>query len=230
MKRPSNELWVVPLGRTPYHQCWDLQEGLSRRRQGGEVPDLLLMTEHDPVYTLGTAGSDSHLLKSEPDLRRQGIGVVRCNRGGDVTCHAPGQLVGYPIIDLHSFYLDLHRYLRDLEEVVIRAIAAFGIRAGRVGGLTGVWVEGEKICAIGIRTRRWVTMHGFALNVNNDLSLFRNIVPCGIRNRGVTSLAAQLGRPVAMGDVAASVTEEFAALFGLQAVPVTPAALQPQSA
>jgi lipoyl(octanoyl) transferase len=197
----SRRIEVVRLGRSEYRACWKLQRCLQERRAAGDISDVLLLTEHDPVITLGTTANANHLLASAGQLSSEGIDVVSIDRGGDVTYHGPGQLVGYPIFDLTQQRPDLHWYLRQLEDLVIGALAAYGVYASRVEGYTGVWVGEEKICAIGINVRRWVTMHGFALNVNTDLSSFRHIIPCGIFERGVTSLAALLGQRVVMRDV-----------------------------
>lgn len=201
------------LGRTDYNACWKLQESLLRERCAGHIPDTLLLTEHTPVYTIGRNGTDLHLLAGEEELQRRGITVVRNDRGGDITYHGPGQLVGYPILDLHGYYLDLHRYLRDIEEVIIRALRRFGVRGERIPQYTGVWVEGEKICAIGIKSSRWVTMHGFALNVSPDLTPFDRIIPCGIFERGVTSLEKRTGETIPLDRVAEGVVESFGAVF-----------------
>lgn len=209
-------LTAIDLGRTEYGACWDLQRRFFGLRAAGAVPDLLLLTEHDPVYTIGTSGSEDHLLARPEELARKGVALVHNDRGGDITYHGPGQLVCYPIIDLSSYYRDLHRYLRDLEEVVIRALGAFDIRGSRLEAYTGVWVAGEKICAIGVRSSRWITMHGFALNVATDLSSFDRIIPCGIFERGVTSMEAVLGRPVPAADVSAEVRRQFGAVFGAE--------------
>jgi len=189
-------LHVRKLGRVAYDRGLERQAQLVAQRQRGEVPDTLLLLEHDPVFTLGRNARAEHILHSAETLRQRGFGVFETGRGGDVTYHGPGQVVGYPILDLSPDRQDVHRYVRDLEEVMIRACADFGVAAGRLAGLTGTWVGGEKIGAIGVRIARWVTSHGFALNVGTDLSPFELIVPCGIRGHGVTSLDRLLGRPV----------------------------------
>jgi len=204
---------IVRLGRTDYRACWALQRLLQDRRRAGDIGDVLLLTEHHPVITLGTTARTEHLLSSSDELSRARIDVVAIDRGGDMTYHGPGQIVGYPIFDLTHHTPDLHVYLRDLEELVIGSLKAFGVPAFRVDGKTGVWVDGGKICAIGINVRRWVTMHGFALNVNTDLSGFRHIVPCGIRDRGVTSLAAILGKAVPLHDVEDALVQECERVF-----------------
>lgn len=206
----------VDLGRTSYMQCWDLQRRAAQMRFQGKIPDTLLLTEHDHVYTLGTGGDADHLLASEKELRGRGADFVRTDRGGDITYHGPGQLVGYPILNLTAYYKDLHRYLRDLEEVVILTLGEFALRGSRVPGYTGVWVGGDKICALGIRTSRWITMHGFALNVSTDLSYFGRIIPCGIFEMGVTSMEEALGRQVPMGEVASALRLQFGRVFGVR--------------
>ena len=187
----------------------------------GEIPDILILTEHRHVYTIGRSGDPHHLLAGERELRERGIAFYANDRGGDVTYHGEGQLVGYPILDLHGHYLDLHRYLRDIEEVVIRTLARFGVDAGRLDGYTGVWVGGEKICAIGIKSSRWVTMHGFALNVSPDLSFFDRIIPCGIFERGVTSLRDHMGPATDRKEVARVLISEFAHVFSAEVTEIT---------
>ena len=185
---------VRRLGLVEYQAGLDLQAELVAQRKRGEIGDQLLLLEHPDVITLGvkTRNDRSHVLASSDELLEQGVALFETGRGGDVTYHGPGQLVGYPIIDLKPDRCDVHRYVRDLEEVLVRAVADFGIAAGRVQGLTGIWVGAEgresKLGAIGVRISRWVTSHGFALNVNTDLSRFGLIVPCGITDRGVTSM------------------------------------------
>jgi lipoyl(octanoyl) transferase len=204
---------VLRLGRTVYRECAALQRQMVDLRIRGVSTDLLLLTEHEHVYTMGTGSDENHLLASEPELRRLKAVVERSERGGDVTYHGPGQLVVYPIIDLQQRTPDLHRYLRDLEEVVVRALREFGVEGGRVEGYSGVWVGEEKICAMGIHVRRWVTMHGFALNVSTDLSYFGRIIPCGIFERGVTSLQEILGREVEPAAVEAAIIRSWATVF-----------------
>jgi len=217
---------VCDLAQVPYTPTWELQHALQQRLIAAKrhtppvaLRHVLLLLEHPPVYTLGRNGDAGHLLLSEERLRARGATFVPIDRGGDITYHGPGQLVGYPLLDLDRFFTDMHRYLRQLEEVIIRTCADFGLRAGRVDGRTGVWIGPDdrgperKICAMGIRCSRWVTMHGFAFNVNTDLSFFDHIVPCGIRDRGVTSLAAELGAPVDPTRVKARVQHHFATCF-----------------
>jgi len=177
-------------GLTPYADALQMQMRLLTARQQGDIPDTLILLEHPPTITLGRGSHDTDLLTSEDALKRQGFTIERVDRGGEITYHAPGQLVGYPILDLRNHGQDLHRYLRDLEEALIRALSVLGVSSGREPGLTGVWAAGSKIAAIGIKVSRWVTMHGFALNINPNLApMRRDFVPCGIRDRDVTSLA-----------------------------------------
>ena len=215
--RPASKdrtLEVTRLGRVEYARALALQADLVRRRAAGEIPDRLLLLEHPHVLTLGSSARRDHILATGAQLRERGIELFEAGRGGDVTYHGPGQLVGYPILRLGPERRDLHRYLRDLEEVLIRTLAAFDVRAGRADGLTGVWTAGRKIAAIGIRVSSgWVTSHGFALNVQPDLSYFRTIVPCGIHDREVTSLAECTGGPVSMETVQDAVVAAFAEVF-----------------
>jgi lipoyl(octanoyl) transferase len=208
-------LEVRRLGVIGYGEGVELQQSLVEQRKAGSIPDQLLLIEHPPVITLGvkTRNDRGHIVASADSLARQGVEVFETGRGGDVTYHGPGQLVGYPIIDLKPDRCDVHRYVRDLEEVLIRTAAAFGIDAGRSPGLTGVWVGQDKLAAIGVRISRWVTSHGFALNVTTDLSHFDFIIPCGIVGRGVTSIQRLLGRPVPLEDVESAVTDAFLDVF-----------------
>ncbi len=205
---------VIALGRTDYRECWEVQKRAFRLRGQGSVGDLLLLTEHNHVFTLGKGTDENHLLAGSDELAALGADVVVTDRGGDITYHGPGQIVGYPILDLRGFVPDLHRYLRDLEEVVIRALAQMGIAARRIAGYTGVWVGDEKICAIGVHTSRWITMHGFALNVATDLSMFGRIIPCGIFEKGVTSIEQVTGEPQRIDVVMPLVVQEFSSVFG----------------
>jgi len=208
-------LVVQRLGRIGYADGVERQKALVQARQAGEIDDTLLLVEHPPVITLGvkTRGNFANIRVDAPALAAQGVEVHDTGRGGDVTFHGPGQLVGYPIIDLKPDRQDVHRYVRDLEEVLIRTAADFGLQAGRIKGYSGAWVGDRKLAAIGVRIARWVTSHGFALNVTTDLAGFDLIVPCGITDRGVTSLSALLGRDVAMPEVEAAVVTHFAAVF-----------------
>jgi lipoyl(octanoyl) transferase len=210
------QLEVKKLGLVPYADALGMQAELVKQRRASDISDQLLLLEHPHVITLGTASSTDHILVSDEDRALLGIELFETGRGGDVTYHGPGQLVGYPIFDLKPDRCDLHRYVRDIEEALINALAHFGLRCGRVDGLTGVWLGEEKIAAIGVRVSSgWITSHGFALNVNTDLQFFDSIVPCGIRDHGVTSMQRALGYDVDMNDVADAVAREFANVFGL---------------
>jgi lipoyl(octanoyl) transferase len=210
---------VQRLGLVDYQAALDLQQTLVERRKRGEIPDQLLLLEHPDVITLGvkTRHDRSHVLETPESLASKGVALFETGRGGDVTYHGPGQLVGYPIFDLKPDRCDVHRYVRDLEEALIRAVAVFGITAGRVQGLTGIWVgdagREAKLAAICVRISRWVTSHGFALNVNTDLSRFGLIVPCGISDRGVTSMERLLGRRIPMAEVEDAVIRAVHAVF-----------------
>jgi lipoyl(octanoyl) transferase len=212
-------LVVRRLGRIAYAHGLQLQEGLVADRQQARIPDTLLLLEHEPVFTLGRNARRENLLLPEEALRARGFAVFETGRGGDVTYHGPGQIVGYPILDLSPDRRDVHRYVRDLEEVLIRTCRDFGVAAGRLTGLTGVWVAGDKIAAIGVRIARWVTSHGFALNVATDLSPFRLIVPCGLPDRGVTSLERLRGGPVPLPDVMTALGEHAARVFCRELAP-----------
>jgi lipoyl(octanoyl) transferase len=213
---PERRLHVQRLGLVSYADALELQRRLVEERKANLIPDQLLLLEHPPVITLGVKARNdrSHVLETPAALAERGIDVVETGRGGDVTYHGPGQLVGYPIIDLTPDRRDVHQYVRDLEEVLIRAVATFGIDAGRSAGLTGVWVGDAKLAAIGVRIARWVTSHGFALNVGTNLDHFALIVPCGISDKTVTSMEHLIGGPIAMEAVEAAVATSFAAIFG----------------
>ena len=211
----TRSLEVRRLGIVPYADGLELQKHLVEQRKRGEIPDQLLLLEHPPVITLGvkTRNDRSNVVATEETLNAEGVEVFETGRGGDVTYHGPGQLVGYPIIDLKPDRCDVHRYVRDLEEVMILTAAAFGVTAGRIPGLTGAWVGTEKLAAIGVRIARWVTSHGFAFNVNTPLHHFGFIVPCGITDKGVTSLEKLLGRTVPMAEVERAVEVAFSDVF-----------------
>jgi lipoyl(octanoyl) transferase len=218
------------LGTIEYGEAWQYQESLLKaatsiksQRVKGETTDEtihhLLFCEHPPVYTLGKSGDEAHVLISKEELAKRNIGYYPTNRGGDITFHGPGQVVGYPILDLEKYYTDIGKYLRSLEEVIIRVLALYGLKGDRSPGETGVWLDPDnkmkarKICAMGVRCSRWVTMHGFALNVNTNLEYFTMIVPCGIPDKQVTSLEKELGHVLDMEKVKQQIKEKFAEVF-----------------
>ncbi|WP_089685393.1 lipoyl(octanoyl) transferase LipB [Catalinimonas alkaloidigena] len=224
-------------GLIDYQEAWSRQEAVFAEVVAQKVHNrglaeadrqatrnYLIFCEHHHVYTLGRNGVATHLLLDEAGLRTKGATFYKINRGGDITYHGPGQIVGYPILDLDNFFTDIHLYLRYLEEAVIQTLADYGLAAGRIPGLTGVWLDHEqqrnprKICAIGVRTSRWVTMHGFAFNVNTDLDYFKHIVPCGIDDKAVTSLATEIGCTVSIPEVEAKLRAHLAELFQMQLV------------
>src|SRR3954463_12158898 len=206
-----NELLVVDLGTLPYAAALELQRDVARRRISGEIAeDVLLLVEHPPVVTLGRTAKGANLIASPSYLASHGVDLFEVERGGDITFHGPGQLVGYPIIDLKRHRKDLHWYLRQVEEALIVALAELGIDAERNPGLTGVWTQGRKIASIGVHARDWVTWHGFALNVTTDLSYFDLMVPCGIQSVTMTSMERELGRGVSMRTVEDAVITAFA--------------------
>lgn len=222
---PVDRIVACFLGRVAYGAMWDLQRSVqarliaAKRGEAPPAPHVLFLVEHAPVVTLGKSGDASHLLLDEHSLHARGIDYYRVDRGGDITYHGPGQLVAYPILDLARFYTDIHRYLRDLEQAVIDLCAGHGVQTDRIPSRTGVWVVPDergperKICAMGIRCSRWVTMHGLALNVTTDLTHFDVIVPCGIQDRGVTSLARETGRDLSMDEVATDLTARIGTRF-----------------
>jgi lipoyl(octanoyl) transferase len=223
----------LDLGLIDYKEAWDYQENLfsgivKTKIENRSLPNnqqqttnnYLLFCEHPHVYTLGNTGNKEHLLINDSELKEKNASYYKINRGGDITYHGPGQIVGYPILDLDNFFTDIHKYLRFLEEMVIRTLAEFNVLAGRSSGETGVWLDADnpakarKICAMGVRASRWVTMHGFAFNVNADLNYFNNIIPCGIADKAVTSLHKELGHPVNENEVKEKLKKHFADLFG----------------
>ncbi|MBU6306853.1 MAG: lipoyl(octanoyl) transferase LipB [Bacteroidetes bacterium] len=214
------------LGKMEYRQAWDLQEkllkqALASKAAGQPTSHHLLLLEHPPVYTLGKSGKMEHVLIDQQEMQKRQIGFYHSNRGGDITFHGPGQIVGYPIFDLECFYTDIGRYLRELEEVIILTLAEYGLVGQRSKGETGVWLDPEsplqarKICAMGVRCSRWVTMHGFALNVHPDLSYFDNIVPCGIANKSVTSMQRETALAIDMEQVKQKLLHHFEAVFDI---------------
>ncbi len=211
-------IYLRRLGRMSYTDAWAEQHRLVAERSAGNAPDTLLLVEHPPTITLGNRAKPEHILASAAELERRGVSVVRSDRGGDVTYHTPGQVVGYPLLKLSQHGGDIGRYLRNLETMIIRTIAAYGLESAHEPGLTGVWVRqgAAKICAIGVKlSASGVTSHGFALNVSPDLTGFRLIVPCGITDRAVTSLAAELSTPPALPEVEAEVLRQFSEIFGV---------------
>ena len=227
------EVKFINLGLIDYKEAWSLQEKLfqaiidvkranRKRNDAGiatePIQSKLIFCEHPHVFTLGKSGQQSNLLVDEKQLTEKGARFYKINRGGDITYHGPGQLVGYPIFDLDHFFTDIHKYLRYLEEAVIRTLTEYGINSGRIKGATGVWLDWDnpkarKICALGVRSSRWVTMHGFAFNVNSDLNYFSNIIPCGISDKAVTSLEKELGRTIDMQEVQEKVKKHLQELF-----------------
>jgi len=206
---PPPSTQTIDWGRTGYDHAWQQQHELVAQRNEGTIGDTLVFTEHDPVFTLGVRKeSADHLVWSTAELRERGVTVVQSNRGGDITYHGPGQIVGYPIVSLTP-RKDLHAYLRLIEQVLINAVGTFGLAADRRDGKTGIWLGKRKIAAIGVAVKKWTTYHGFALNVNNDLTPFSGIVPCGITDGSVTSMQAELGHTVGLGEVKAVLAAEF---------------------
>lgn len=229
----NKKIQLQDLGQKDYKETWDYQEELFQKivdlkiqkRDNPEVitPNYYLYVEHPHVYTLGKSGDFSNLLLSEKQLEEKGATFYKINRGGDITYHGPGQIVGYPILDLENFFTDIHKYLRLLEEAIILTLAEYGLKTERSPGETGVWFDvgtpfARKICAMGVRASRWVTMHGFALNVNADLGYFDNIIPCGIRGKAVTSMHVELGRAVDEAEVKQKILNHFQNLFEAELV------------
>ncbi len=227
----------IHLGEKDYKETWDYQEHVfkdivdlkieNRKKpesKRSQTPNYLIFVYHPHVYTLGKSGKEEHLLLDKDGLEKHNAAYYKINRGGDITYHGPGQLVGYPILDLDNFFTDIHKYLRYLEEAIIDTIAEFGIIGGRIDGLTGVWIDFEdelkarKICAMGVKSSRWVTMHGFALNVNSDLSYFEHIVPCGIDDKAVTSMEKELGQRVSMELVEEKLLNHLSRLFKMELI------------
>lgn len=226
----------IDLGLIDYQQAWDYQDRLMREiieikttnrstpSRYRPTPNYLIFCQHPHVFTLGRNGNPANLLADEQRLAQLQAGFVRTSRGGDITYHGPGQLVGYPVFDLENFFTDIHRYMRTLEEAVIRTLQVFGLESGRIEGLTGVWMDAthpqraRKICAMGVKTSRWVTQHGFALNVHTNLSYFKYIVPCGITDKDVTSMEKELGHQVNLAEVARVMKDKLAEVFELEYV------------
>ena len=209
IKDPDNivmrKIDILNLGFKPYKEVWDLQKELVEKRRNGQINDTLILVEHEPVYTLGKNADENHILQHSP----QDVKTYHIERGGDVTFHGPGQLVGYPILDLHNYKKSISWYMRSLEQLIIDTLAEYGIAAERKVGLTGVWVGDEKIAALGVRVTRWVTMHGFALNVTPDLIYYSSIIPCGIFEYGVTSMAKLVTNEITVNSVKRVLTKMF---------------------
>jgi lipoyl(octanoyl) transferase len=226
----ASQVLYRDLGLLEYQQAWDLQEkilqeSIAQKSQRLLPAHHLLFVEHPPVYTLGKSGKREHVLIDEKEMQERQIAFFQTNRGGDITYHGPGQLVGYPIFDLEQFYRDIGRYLRELEEVIILTLSEYGLKGERSSGETGVWLDpgipgrARKICAMGVRCSRWITMHGFALNISNDLSYFNHIVPCGIPDKSVTSLQNELGTALTVNEVKEKVLQKFKQVFGVEISP-----------
>ncbi|UII28241.1 lipoyl(octanoyl) transferase LipB [Fulvivirga maritima] len=231
----NKKVKLIDLGTIDYKEAWDYQTELfdqivnvkiENRKAEGNDPEItdnyLIFCEHPHVYTLGKSGHPENLLINDEQLKEKEATFYKINRGGDITYHGPGQIVGYPILDLDNFFTDIHKYLRYLEEAIIRTLKEYGIEAGRIEGLTGVWIDyierknPRKICALGVKSSRWVTMHGFAFNVNADLNYFKNIVPCGIDDKAVTSLEQELGAPQDINEVKTKLKKHLTALFEME--------------
>jgi len=223
----TTQVLYSDLGLLEYQQAWDLQENIlqqsiAQKAQGLVPAHHLLFVEHPPVYTLGKSGKREHVLIDEQEMQERQIAFFQTNRGGDITYHGPGQLVGYPIFDLEQYYRDIGRYLRELEQVIILTLQDYGLKGERSSGETGVWLDpgipgrARKICAMGVRCSRWITMHGFALNISNDLSYFNHIIPCGIPDKSVTSLQKELGTTLTVKEVKENVLQKFKQVFGVE--------------
>lgn len=219
-------VWLANLDLVPYADALALQHRIVKARKRGALNDALLLLEHPPVFTLGRNAPESNILASREALQQNGIQVFRVERGGDVTYHGPGQLVGYPILDLHNFRLDVGWFVRSMEEMLIRALDDFGIRGKRIEKLIGVWAGDAKIAQIGARIEQWITYHGFALNVAPNLAHFDLIVPCGIRDKAVTCMARALNQPIEMRAVRERVAARFAEVFDVELIAVTRAELE----
>jgi lipoyl(octanoyl) transferase len=231
----NKKVKLIRKGLIDYKECWDFQEELFKhsidlkienRKENtfNKTDNFLIFCQHPPVYTLGKSGKPEHLLLTESELSEKGIQYYPINRGGDITFHGPGQLVGYPILDLDNFFTDIHKYLRYLEQAIIDTLAEYSVPSDRIEGLTGVWIDHDKpgkerkICALGVKTSRWVTMHGFAFNINTDLDYFKNIIPCGIDDKAVTSLEKEVGKKMDFDEVSAKVLKNLVNVFEMEIV------------
>ena len=229
---PLPEVTIIDLGLVDYKKAWDIQEKYFKQaidlkiaiRNGENLPppsNYLILCEHPNVYTIGKSGKEENLLLSSDEVKSKEASFYKINRGGDITYHGPGQLVVYPILDLDQFFTDIHKYMRFLEQAVINTLLKFGIQSSRIDGMTGVWIDSalpsaRKICAMGVKSSRWVTMHGIGFNINTNLDFFSHIVPCGIDDKAVTSMQKELGIEVDMQEVENIIIEEFKSLFGFQ--------------
>ena len=211
-----DKTYHIHIGSSNFKEVWDLQREINNYKQNNKCTDIIISTEHTNVYTLGKSGDKNHLLLNDNELEKKKIAYFEIDRGGDLTYHGPGQLVIYPILDLKQFYLDTHRYLRDLEKVIILTLKNYGIDSYRDEEYTGVWVNDKKICAIGVKISRWITMHGLAFNINNNLSYFDYIIPCGIFHKGVTSMKELLGSEADINSVLKNVLKNFEIVFGIK--------------
>ncbi len=213
IKNMIRKLNVCDLGLIEYQKAWDIQKEFHRKRTLGEIDDILFLCEHPHTYTLGKVANEENLLLNKSELQKKGISVFEIDRGGDITYHGPGQIVGYAILNLTDWKKDTHLYLRTLEEVIIQTCTNYGIESGRNEKYTGVWIKNRKICAIGIKVSRWITMHGFAFNVNTDLNLYNGIIPCGISDKEVTSLEKELNKELEIDLVKENVIKNFLKIF-----------------
>ena len=213
------EVTLIQSGTSDYREMWEIQKQLHQSVVNNGNEQYLIITEHKPVITIGKSGSKNNLLANPDWLKKQDIDVIENDRGGDITFHGPGQIVGYPILNLAKFKKDIHWYLRAIEDVIIKSLGELGLTAQRQEKLTGVWIENRKICAIGVKTSRWVTMHGFALNVLTNLDYFKMIVPCGINDKGVTSISHELGNTIDQNQVINNLVSNFQDIFRVNLVP-----------
>ncbi len=218
MNREARKLVYCDLGLIDYKDAWDLQKSIHQQRVENKIDDVLFLLEHPHTYTLGKVADKKNLVGDEKYLTENMISVYDIDRGGDITYHGPGQIVGYPIISLTNWKMDTHKYLRAIEEVIIKVCSEYGLNGSRVDKYTGVWIEDRKICAIGIKVSRWVTMHGFAFNVNTDLKLFNGIIPCGISDKDVTSLSKELNKEISLKEVKEQIIHHFMNEFQYQQI------------
>ena len=218
-KNQINTCVYIYLDQVDYHPVWDLQKKLSEARRLNEIPNALLLLQHPPIITIGKSGTDANLLVESEYLTKHGVELTKTDRGGDITYHGPGQLVGYPILDLAELKKDIFWYLRQIEQVIINTLQQFNIEATRNKNYTGVWVNAEKIAAIGVKVSRWITSHGFAFNINPNLEHFELIIPCGIQNKSVTSLVKIVDKAITVEDVLPTLVDQFAAVFQVRMMP-----------